>query len=250
MRGRRPCLRAKFVGQPANLLDLRVLAKFGLINTGHGTDDSFVAVKDFFKREGNLPQGGADARGVNGQRQQVAFAGFGGAGEGVKRGLDFGVVAVGLEFLQALDLGLAHGGVVHFPKVQLLGFFQAEQIDADDGFLARINAGLAAGGGFFDAQFGQAGFVGLGHAAQGLDFLDVRPGAPHQGLGQGLDIIGAAPGINDFADAGFLLEEKLGVAGDARRKIGRQAQWLRQANWCAATGFGRRRRPSLRRKCG
>ena len=177
-------LAGELVGQPANLLDLRVLAKFGLINAGHRTNDSFVAVKDFFKREGNLPQRGARRA----RRQWPAPAGCpapvsAALGQGVEGGLDFGVVAFGFEFLQALDLRFAHGGVVHFAKVELLGLFQPEQIHADDGFLAGINAGLAAGGGFLDAQLGQAGFDGLGHAAEGLDFLDVRPGAFASGPG-------------------------------------------------------------------
>ena len=42
---------------------------------------------------------------------------------------------------------------------------EAVFVHADDGFLAGVDAGLAAGGGFLDAHLGDAGFDGLGHAA-------------------------------------------------------------------------------------
>jgi hypothetical protein len=73
--------RGKLVGERADLGDLGIAAEFGLIHAGHGADDGFVTVEDFFERQGNLAQGGTGAGGFDGEGKQVAFAGFGGLGE-------------------------------------------------------------------------------------------------------------------------------------------------------------------------
>jgi len=57
-------------------------------------------------------------------------------------------------------------------------------------------------------------------AAEFFDLLDVGPGALVQFLGQCLYVIGTTPGIDDFADAGFVLKIELGVPGDVRGKVG------------------------------
>ena len=79
-----------------------------------------------------------------------------------------------------------------------------------------------ARGGLLDAHLGNAGRDRLGHAAQLLDLGDVRLRLARQLVGQPLDVVAAAPGIDDAAGAGLLLEEELRVAGDARREVGRQ----------------------------
>ena len=178
----------KCVGQPADLVDLRGLAEFGLINTRHRTNHSLVAMKVFFKGKRNFPQRGARARGVDGQRQQIARRRFRRRGSARPARPGLWLSRVRLYFLQALDLGLAHRGVVHFAHVQLFGFLQAEQVHADDGLLAGINAGLAAGRRLFDAKLGQPGLDGFGHAAKRFHFLNVRPRPFHQRLSQRLDI--------------------------------------------------------------
>ena len=45
-------------------------------------------------------------------------------------------------------------------------------------------------------------------------------------VGQGLNIIGSAQGIDHVADLGFFLDDDLGVAGDPGRKIGGQPHGL------------------------
>jgi hypothetical protein len=85
---------------------------------------------------------------------------------------------------------------------------------------------LAASGSFLDAQLREPGLDGLGHAAEAFDFLDVRPGAAHERVGERLDIERAAPRINDLGDAGLLLQEQLRVARDARGKVRRQRDGL------------------------
>ena len=46
----------------------------------------------------------------------------------------------------------------------------------------------------------------------------------HQLVGQLLDVVGAAPRIDDLRNPGLLLQVDLRIAGDARGKIGRQRQ--------------------------
>ena len=41
-------------------------------------------------------------------------------------------------------------------------------------------------------------------------------------MGEAFEVVGAAPRIDDAADGGFLLQEELGVAGDAGGEVGRQ----------------------------
>ncbi len=54
-------------------------------------------------------------------------------------------------------------------------FVDAVLVDADDGLLAAVDARLRAGGGFLDAQLGDAGGDRLGHAAQALDLARCAP---------------------------------------------------------------------------
>ena len=54
------------------------------------------------------------------------------------------------------------------------------------------------------------------------------PGPPGQVVRQPLDVVAAAPRIDDAAGVRFLLEEQLRVAGDAGREVARQGQGLVQ----------------------
>ena len=67
---------------------------------------------------------------------------------------------------------------------------------------------------------------GASRALDPLDLFDVRPRFRREIGSEALDVIGAAPRIDDAGGAGFLLQNNLGVAGDARREIGRQRQRL------------------------
>jgi hypothetical protein len=49
---------------------------------------------------------------------------------------------------------------------------------------AGVDARLRAGGRLLDAQLRDAGLDGLGHAAERLDLLDVRPARARQVVGQ------------------------------------------------------------------
>ncbi len=57
-------------------------------------------------------------------------------------------------------------------------------VDADDDVLAAIDARLALGRRFLDAQFRHAAFDRLGHAAQCFHFGDQLLGGSHQARGQ------------------------------------------------------------------
>ena len=75
-------------------------------------------------------------------------------------------------------------------------------------------------------SFGMPGLDRLGHAAGRLDLLDVRPRLRRQLVGEPLDVVAAAPRVDHPGRARLLLEEQLGVAGDAGREVGRQRQRL------------------------
>ena len=137
-----------------------------------------------------------------------------------------GFIAFGAEFVEAFDLGKADRGIVHVENVDGIFLGEAVFVDADDGFLAGVDAGLAAGGGFLDAHFRDACFDGLGHAAEFLGFRDMGPRAVHEFVGEGFEIIGAAPWVDHAADGGFILQKNLGVAGDAGGEIGGQGDGL------------------------
>jgi hypothetical protein len=78
----------------------------------------------------------------------------------------------------------------------------------------------------FDAHLGHAGFDGLGHAAQLFHLVDDLAGLFDDAVGEGLDVVGPAQGIDHVADLGFFLDDQLGVAGDAGGKVGGQADGL------------------------
>ena len=72
-------------------------------------------------------------------------------------------------------------------------------------------------------------------------------------VSQPLDVIRAAPGIDDAGGAGFLLQDDLSIARDAGGKIGRQRQRLVERIGMQRLGLALRRRHRLdhgaRRRC-
>ena len=65
--------------------------------------------------------------------------------------------------------------------------------------------------------------------------------------GERLDVVAAAERVDDVGDAGLLGEDQLGVAGDARREVGRQRERLVEASWCGGSACRRAPRPAPRR---
>ena len=76
-------------------------------------------------------------------------------------------------------------------------------------------------------------------------FLDVAPGPLDQFVGQRFDVIRTAPRVQHLADRGFVLQVKLGVAGDAGRKVGRQRNGFIQSVGVQRLGMTQRRRQRL-----
>ena len=127
---------------------------------------------------------------------------------------------------QLVDLQPPHGGVLHLEHVDRRFVDRLVFVDADHRLPAGVDPRLRLGGGFLDPQFRHAGLDRLRHAAEFFDLLDMAPGLGREIARQPLDIIGAAPGIDDAGGAAFLLQEQLRVARDPRREIGRQRQRL------------------------
>ena len=140
--------------------------------------------------------------------------------------VDVLLVALLLEPRQLVDLQPPHGGILHLQHVDRRFVDRLVFVDADHRLLAGVDPGLGLGGGFLDPQLGHAGLDRLRHAAERLDLLDMAPGLGGEIVGQPLDIIRAAPGIDDAVGAAFLLQEQLRVARDSGGEIGRQRQRL------------------------
>ena len=92
-------------------------ADLPLVDAGDRFDLGAVTSVHLLQRRGNLPDGGLGAGGVDGQRQQIAVAAIGGAGECIERLLEHGRVALGLEPLELVELHVHDGGIVHLEHV-------------------------------------------------------------------------------------------------------------------------------------
>jgi hypothetical protein len=130
-----------------------------------------MAAEDVFERQRDFADRGLGARRVDGQRQQISIT-LGAFGERVEFRLNLGLVALGAQALQLVDLAGAHRRVFDLEHVDRLLGLRLELVDADHGLRAGIDARLRLGGGFLDAQLRNAGVDGLGHAAERLDFLE------------------------------------------------------------------------------
>ena len=195
-----------------------------------------VPVEDLFQGIADLAHRGLGPGGLHGKRQEVAGPG-GTGGEGPKGAFHRSGVTLSLQAGQLLQLTMADGGIVDLEHRNLIGVSGAVAVDPHHRLAPGIDARLGAGAGLFDAALGQAVFDGLGHAAQGLDLGDVRPGAGGEVGGEPLDIIGPTPGIDHPGLAAFQLQEQLGVARDAGGEIRRQGQRLVQGIGVQALGL-------------
>src|SRR6266436_5324121 len=178
-----------------------------LVDAGDGFDFGAVTPENFFHRIGYFPDGGFGARGIDRQRQQIAVALAGAAGQRRQRVVDVLLVALFPEAGELVDLQPPYGGVFHLQHVYRRLVDRLEFVDADHRLLAGVDPGLRLGGGFLDPQFGDAGLDRFRHAAERLDLLDVAPGLCGEIAGEPLDIVRAAPGIDDAVGAAFLLQE-------------------------------------------
>ena len=93
------------------------------------------------------------------------------------------------EIVETFDLLFAHLGVVDFQNVDGIFVVKTIFVDAHDGLTAGVDTGLCSCRGFLDAQFGQTGFDGLGHAAEFFDLLNVLPCTMCDLVGESFDIV-------------------------------------------------------------
>ena len=125
--------------------------------------------------------------------------------------------------------GLAHRGVVDRADVDLGLVVEAVLVDADDGLVAQVDAGLAACRGLLDPELRHAGLDGLRHPAERLDLLDQLPRVGREGVGERFDVVRAAERVDHVGDAGLLGDDQLRVAGGARRGLGGERDRLVEA---------------------
>src|SRR5690606_32602185 len=184
--------------------DRRILTELLAIHAGDRTDLRLVAAEDRFKRAADLAKSRARLRRDDREVEQVALARFRTNSQRCERTAAGGVIARGADLLQPLDLRFTDGGVVDLEDVEWVLGFEPVLVEPDNGFLARIDPGLAARGSLLDAQLRDAGFDRLGHAAHLLDLVEVRARLGDELLRQRLHEVAAAPRIDDVADAGFL----------------------------------------------
>ena len=206
-----------------------------------------MAPEHLFQRHRDLADGRLGARRIDRERQQIAVAAVGRAGERGERFLHRLRIALGLQPRELVELQRAHRRIVDLEHVDRLLVGRAILVHADDRLRAAVDARLRLGGGFLDAQLRDAGLDRLGHAAELFDLLDMAPGLLGELGGQPLDIERAAPRIDDARGAALLLQEELRVARDARGEIGRQRQRLVERIGVQRLGVALRRRHRLDR---
>ncbi len=201
------------------------IGRIGLVAIGvnalHHLHHRNMPAEHGFHRGADFAQSGAGAGAFDGQGQHIVLRRRASGQRGQRR-LDPGGITRRLHRFDAGDLAGAHGDIVDIQHRKFVGGFRLVLVHAHDHGFAHVDAGLLGGGCRFNLQLGHAGGDRLGHAAQILDLVDNRLRIVHQLLGQRLDIIAAAQRIDDLGDAGLFLQHDLGVAGDARRKIGGQ----------------------------
>src|SRR5262249_33526795 len=132
------------------------------IDAGDRADGRLVAAVHTFQRRRDLAHGGAGARRLDRQRQQIAGAVARRLAQRLQRRHALGLVAALADRLQALHLRLAHLVVVDLEDVDRLLFLELELVDADHDLLAAVDARLLARRRLLDAHLGHAGLDRLG----------------------------------------------------------------------------------------
>src|SRR5690606_5682619 len=198
------------------------LADLLAVHAGDGTDLPGVPAPDLLQRLRDLPDGGLGPGRVDGQLQEVAVT-LRAGGEPAQRVLGGVLVTFGAQPAQLLQLLGPHTRVVDLEDIEfgvVLGT-EAVLVHADHRLPARVDPGLRTCGGLLDAELGDTGVDRPGHAARGLDLLDVAPRPPGEFVGEPFNVRAATPRVDDARGAGFLLEQQLRVARDPGTAVGR-----------------------------
>jgi hypothetical protein len=128
--------------------------------------------------------------------------------------------------LKFRDLLGTHPAVLDLEDLDLLILVHLVLVDADHGLRAGVDARLRPRGRLLDAQFRDAVVDRLRHTAVFVDLAEVRAHLLREFVGQPFDVIRTAPGVDRPCGARLLLQQQLGVAGDAGREVGRKGQRL------------------------
>ena len=185
-----------------------------------------MACPDALERIGNLAHRRSRPCGGDGALQQIALAALGARTERIERFPPRCRGALGTNALDPRDLRLAHGGVVDVQDVDIAGIVRHVSVDPDDDLLAAVHPRLTPRRGLLDAQLRHARRHRPGHATERLDLVDERPRRPGEARGQGLDVVRARERVHHPGDPGLLAQDELGVAGNARRRLGGQRERL------------------------
>ena len=208
--------------------DASSFAQLRPVHTRDRTDLGAVAPVDLLEGIADLTHARHGAGCDDTELQQVALARRGRVGQRLQRGLRCILVTLGTETFELRDLTGAHRGIVDLEHVDLLVDVEPVLVDADHRLGATVDAGLGAGSGLFDTQLRDTGFDRLRHATGLFDLTDVTERTGGDVVGESFDEVAAAPRVDDLGGVGLLLQEQLGVAGDACREVGRQRQCLVQ----------------------
>src|SRR5207244_8014250 len=124
----------------------------------------------------------------------------GGVFEQLEQALNLRVVTLGSDAVEAVDL-TADYLVPYAENFGMLLFVAAEFVDADDGAMAVVDGHLVAVRGFLDLALLVSHLNGPQRTADVLDTVEVPRGFLLDAVGQLLDVVGAAEGVDDVSDA-------------------------------------------------
>src|SRR5690606_22981436 len=172
-------------------------AELRTVHAGDRLDVGLMPAEDLLEHARDLAHGGLGPRRVDAAREQVAVSGRGAAPQGGQRPLHLARVAFGPEPPELLDLRRPDLRLIDLEHVHALLLREPILVHADDGLETRVDPRLGARAGLFDAQLGDPGLDRLGHAAQALDLLEVRPGPLREVVRQPLDVVAAAPRVDE-----------------------------------------------------
>ena len=126
------------------------------------------------------------------------------------------------QFFQTFNLCITYSRIIDGKNVQRIFLSQTVLIQADNGFFTAVDVSLTASRTFFDTHFRKTGGNSFCHSAQGFDFLNVAPSTTDNLVCQIFYIVGTAPGIDNLAGFGFILDIELCITSQTCGEVGRK----------------------------
>ncbi len=184
-----------------------------------------VAAKLFFHRHADLSHCGPCAGGFNRSFQEVTPFFCTACQLGQSRHASR-FVAAGADALKTFHLIFPHSHVVNIKNVDRVFLGEAVFVHPDNHFLSTVNHRLTARSTFLNTKLRHTAGDRFGHAAHLFDFFHQGPGFVRKLACQALNIIRTRQRIDDIGDPCLFLQNQLGVAGNARTKLGWQSNRL------------------------